>query len=195
MVIHEIPNWNEIGVLPPMDMEHPTSAHRSPYKTDIIKLVEHYATSVHRREILLGFINFRSELYKVGLNDGFQWIDGSFIENIELIEKRPPNDIDIVTFFIVAKNETQNDVVTRNPDLFLPHMGKWRKQAFKVDSYFQSLEVSMEQLVERTVYWYSMWSHRRDLAWKGFLQIPLDATLDQQALNILKTMASEGGEQ
>lgn len=55
MVIQEIPNWNEIGVIPPMDMEHPTSAYRSPYKTDILKFVERYATSPQRIEILLGF--------------------------------------------------------------------------------------------------------------------------------------------
>ncbi|HHT0126490.1 TPA: DUF6932 family protein [Raoultella planticola] len=195
MVIQEIPNWNEIGVIPPMDMEHPTSAYRSPYKTDILKFVERYATSLQRIEILLGFIKFRKEINKTGLTDGFQWIDGSFIEDVELIEKRPPNDIDVVTFFNLAFNETQQDVVMRNPNLFVPHMGKWRKQEFRVDSYFQSLGVSKEQLVERTVYWYSMWSHRRDLTWKGFLQIPLDITLDQQALTILETMLSEGGEQ
>lgn len=195
MVIQEIPNWNEIGVIPPMDMEHPTSAYRSPYKTNILKIVERYATSPQRIAILLGFIKFRNEINKAGLTDGFQWIDGSFIEDVELIEKRPPNDIDVVTFFNLAPNETQQDVVMRNPNLFMPDMGKWRKQEFKVDSYFQSLGVSKEQLVERTVYWYSMWSHRRDLTWKGFLQIPLDATLDQQALIILETMLSEGGEQ
>lgn len=115
MVIQEIPNWNEIGVIPPMDMEHPTSAYRSPYKTDILKFVERYATSPQRIEILLGFIKFRKEINKTGLTDGFQWIDGSFIEDVELIEKRPPNDIDVVTFLIwrLTKRSKMSLCVTR----------------------------------------------------------------------------------
>jgi hypothetical protein len=32
------------------------------------------------------------------LNQGFQWLDGSFAEQIELLEGRPPKDIDVVSF-------------------------------------------------------------------------------------------------
>ncbi|MEG6029045.1 hypothetical protein UXO45_09590 [Enterobacter hormaechei] len=195
MPSEEIPSWNEVGVIPPMDMQRPTSTLRSPYKTDIVKLVERYSFSPQRIEILRGFLRFRNELYKTGLTDGFQWIDGSFIEDIELTEKRPPNDIDVVTFFNVAANDTQTEIVARNPNLFLPQMAKWRKQEFKVDSYLQSLQVPNAQLVERTVYWYSMWSHRRDLTWKGFLQVPLCVKTDQQALIALESRVSAGGEQ
>lgn len=195
MPSEEIPSWNEVGVIPPMDMQRPTSTQRSPYKTDIVKLVERYSFSPQRIEILRGFLRFRNELYKTGLTDGFQWVDGSFIEDIELTEKRPPNDIDVVTFFNVAANDTQTEIVARNPNLFLPQMAKWRKQEFKVDSYLQSLQLPNAQLVERTVYWYSMWSHRRDLTWKGFLQVPLCVKTDQQALIALESRVSAGGEQ
>lgn len=191
----DVPNWNAVGVIPPMDMSNPVGAYRSPYKTDIVKLVERYATSPQRIAILKGFINFRSELHKTGLTDGFQWVDGSFNENVEITENRAPNDIDVVTFFTLPTNETQQRVVSRNPDLFLPQQAKWRKNNFKVDSYLQSLQVPNDKLVERTVYWYSMWSHRRDLTWKGFLQITLDPILDKEAKALLDTMAAEGGEQ
>lgn len=195
MASFDVPSWNEVGVIPPMDMNNPASAFRSPYKTDIVKLVERYATSPQRIAILNGFINFRSELHKTGLTNGFQWVDGSFNENIEVTENRPPNDIDVVTFFSLDENVSQQHVVSRNPDLFLPQQAKWRKKHFKVDSYLQSLQVPNDKLVEKTVYWYSMWSHRRDLTWKGFLQIPLSPQLDEEAKSLLDSMAAEGGEQ
>ncbi|WP_426763559.1 DUF6932 family protein [Hafnia paralvei] len=34
----------------------------------------------------------------MGLAEGFQWVDGSFTENVELIERRTPNDVDVVIF-------------------------------------------------------------------------------------------------
>jgi len=195
MTSQDIPYWNEVGVIPPMDMSNPTSANRSPYKTDIIKLVERYATSPQRIEILRGLIHFRKAIHNTGLVNGFQWIDGSFIENIELTGKRPPNDIDVVTFFRVNEGDTQQNVIGRNLNLFSPEMAQWRKETFKVDSYFQSLQVPSESLVEKTVYWYSMWSHRRDLTWKGFIQIPLSPAQDFQALTTLESIGSERGEQ
>lgn len=44
-----------------------------------------------------------------------------------------------------------------------------------------------------TVYWYSMWAHRRDLSWKGFIQIPLNPQLDVVAMTILNS-ATTGGQ-
>jgi hypothetical protein len=34
----------------------------------------------------------------VGLDNGFQWIDGSFVEDVEKSRGRAPGDVDIVTF-------------------------------------------------------------------------------------------------
>lgn len=36
-------------------------------------------------------------------------------------------------------------------------------------------------------YWYSMWAHKRDLSWKGFIQIPLNPQLDVVAMTILNS--------
>lgn len=30
---------------------------------------------------------------------GFQWLDSSFLENIEAAESRPPRDLDVLTFY------------------------------------------------------------------------------------------------
>lgn len=190
-----IPGWTPEGLISPIDMMNPTSAKRAPYLTDLVELVNRFGTSPQRLDILRGFLDFRSELHKVGLNDGFQWIDGSFTENIEMIENRPPKDIDVVTFFNLPANKTQNDVVSINPDLFVPQKAKWRKDIYKVDSYIQALQITNDRLVASTVYWYSLWSHRRDLSWKGFLQISLDPTFDQDAKDELELLIQSGGVQ
>ena len=46
---------------------------------------------------MAGFLDFRALLHSLGINTGFQWLDGSFMENVELLEQRAPKDIDVVT--------------------------------------------------------------------------------------------------
>lgn len=59
-----------------------------------------------------------------------------------------------------------------------------------VDGYFVELDhESPETLVEHSAYWYSMWSHTRNMAWKGYLQIDLSPAGDsnvQERLNLLE---------
>ncbi|MFC6122201.1 DUF6932 family protein [Citrobacter bitternis] len=174
--------WNEMGVIPPIEMTDPTSYARSPYKMDIVTFVSMFAITPQRMKILKGFVKFRTALSEVGLVDGFQWVDGSFTENVELIEKRPPNDVDVVTFFKFSDGDDDNSVINRNPSIFVHESVK---KEFLVDSYFEGLDAPGHYLVERTVYWYSMWAHKRDLSWKGFIQIPLNPQLDKAAMAIL----------
>lgn len=52
-----------------------------------------------------------------------------------------------------------------------------------VDAYIVELDqVTPCELTFLAAYWYSMWSHRRTQAWKGFLQIELAPTEDAEAL-------------
>lgn len=183
---NNIPSWNSIGILPPVNEFDPLGFGRSPYKTNTIELVDSYAFNNKRASILIGFLAFRDRLYKTGMSNGFQWVDGSFTENIELTESRKPNDIDVVTFFKVPPGETQPSIMSREIDLFHPAKGDWRKTNFLVDAYFQCLDVDPISLVERSVYWYSMWSHKRDMSWKGFLQVPLSKDDDIQANALLQ---------
>ena len=39
--------------------------------------------------------------------------------------------------------------------------------------------------VQSIAYWYSMWSHRRDGLWKGFVQVDLDSAQDADARAVL----------
>ena len=172
-----IPAWNTLGLLPPIDTEAPASSRRSPYPAPLLDLVQRFSTSQERQAILHGFLEYRQALHDVGLASGFQWLDGSFLEHVELLEQRSPRDIDVVTFFRAPDGVDQRELLQRNPDLFMPEQVKER---FSVDGYLVNLPAN--ELVERSAYWYSMWSHRRNQAWKGFLQIDQAPAQDVEAL-------------
>lgn len=190
-----IPNWTADGLLPPVDEVDPTSAERSPYRASLTDVVLRFATSPQRVQILSGLLRYRAALHATGLSDGFQWLDGSFLENIELMESRPPEDIDIVTFYKLPSGETQRGFVARHRELFdRRHV----KSTFYVDPFFTHLGrapeaiVAAEAIVERSAYWYGVWSHRRDWRWKGFVQVQLSGVDDADAQELLATRTSQG---
>lgn len=146
-----------------------------------------FSTSPERQAILRGFLTYRQALHQMGINSGFQWLDGSFMENVELLEKRQPRDIDVVTFLYTPEN-------------FAPSAGdltvfdkSFAKSQYKVDAYLVELnEISPAQLVEQSAYWYSVWSHRRNHVWKGFLQIDLHPAEDAAAFALLENAETTG---
>ncbi len=185
-----IPDWNSQGVLSPIDPVNPTSAGRSPYSVSLTDFVLRFGTTKKRQTILQGLLDFRAALHTAGLDSGFQWVNGSFLEDIETIENRPPADMDVVTFFSLPQGQTQQSFASTHPDLF---NHKDTKTRFHVDAYFVPLEDNPpEYLVERSVYWYSLWSHRRNGQWKGYLQIDISATNDTTAKAGLQKAAEEG---
>jgi hypothetical protein len=172
-----IPAWNSLGLLPPIDPTLPISPARSPYPVSLKDVVMRFSTSPKRQAVLKGFLGYRAELHRLGIATGFQWIDGSFFEDVETIEQRAPKDIDVVTFF---HSPPSFDLSDADAQFFEQSVAKDR---FKVDAYY----VEFEQLTPRelafwSAYWYSMWAHRRTQVWKGFLQIELADTDDAEAL-------------
>ena len=136
-----------------------------------------FSTSPERRAILKGYLGYRAQLHRIGFANGFQWIDGSFLENVETIECRVPQDIDIVSFVHTpgGLNLTEEDV-----QLFDPAVTKPR---FHVDAYVIEMnQVTPRELASWSAYWYSVWSHRRTHVWKGFLQVELAPIEDAEAL-------------
>ena len=128
----------------------------------------------------------------LGLSMGFQWVNGSFVEDIETTEERKPADIDTVTFFHLPDGETEQSLVTASPHLFDPVHSQ---QDYHVDAYFVPLDGDVpEPLVGQSAYWYSMWSHRRNGQWKGYLQIDLSSTDDVIAKANLDRMTVQGGQ-
>ena len=171
-----IPSFDGIlNVLPPHLGDPRAATDLSPYACTMMELCERFALSPARKAILLGFLNLRKELRNLGVQ-GFQWLDGSFVEDIETQERREPSDIDVVTF--VAK---QNDL-TEFKNLITPKPDLWKrcncKAAYHVDPFFVPLCSQPEAIVENTRYWYGLFSHRRDRTWKGMLRIEIASQSD-----------------
>lgn len=92
-----VPAFTLDGFLPPYLGGSPaTAGAQSPYKVSTPDLVAHFATSPERIEILQGFLKHRKGLADAGIVSGFQWVDGSFVQQDIT---RPPADIDTVIFF------------------------------------------------------------------------------------------------
>lgn len=178
-----IPEWNNAGILPPIwpGMQGHSNK-RSPYIVNIEELIATYAFNTGRRVILNGLLDYRKALYQIGITKGFQWIDGSFIENIESLENRKPNDVDVVTFFHMPDGMEQQKL-QQVSSLFEP---AYIKKNYCVDGYACLLGQPMESYsIKQISYWYSMWSHRRDGLWKGFLQVDLSPFNDELAREVL----------
>jgi len=189
-----IPAWDSRGMLPAIDPLHPTNAERSPYDVKLEDFVLRFGFNPKRWEILEGFLTYRSELHREGIASGFQWLDGSFVEDIETIDRRAPNDIDVVTFYNLPSNISQQQHLGNFQNSVLGRTRQDLKSMYKVDGFPVHLALPPEALVKMTSYWYSMWSHRRNSIWKGFLRIDLAPLADQAALTILRGLQAQGAQ-
>ncbi len=175
-----LPAFTQSGVLPPYVGSDPAQAGgRSPYTVSLTQLVNRLGTSRDRRQILRGYLDHREGLIGAGFV-GFQWLDGSFAEDIETTQGRPPNDIDVVTFFARPANLLHpNDwsaFVQANSSLLVPSNAKTK---FKTDPYFVDIGFAPAFVIEQTAYWLSLFSHQRTTGiWKGMIQVGLDTQQD-----------------
>lgn len=192
MYAGRIPDWDGEGVIPPMDPRDPTSFDRSPYRASLVGVMERFGGSAVRRGLLSGLLDFRAELHQAGLTEGFQWIDGSFAENVEFSRGRAPGDIDVVTFFYIPEGHTRESLVRDFPSAFDKTSAKLD---FNVDSYFVGLnQTNAKTVVSLAAYWYGLWSHTKErLRWKGFVEVDLDPGEDETARAALDRMNGEYG--
>ena len=182
-----IPDLNQSGVLPPFIAESGPiiPAAMAPYQTTISEFVLRYAKSEERIAILEGLLAYRKKLKSLGIINGFQWIDGSFVENIEQNQGRPPSDVDIVTFASrpIEDDDSWREIVSQNPEIFIPNLSK---EKYICDAYFVDLNTHPIHIVNSTKYWFGLFSHQRDTyLWKGMLEIPIGCD-DELAIDILK---------
>jgi hypothetical protein len=177
--IMPIPPFDPIyNTLPPHLGDPRKRADMSPYPTTVSEICQRFGTSPERKAILLGLLALREEFLSRGIT-GFQWIDGSFLEDIELIEGRPPGDIDVVTFVEVPHDSAALAVQLIGTVNLLDH--DWVKSSFKVDHFLVPLCSHPRLIVDLTRYWFGLFSHRRDGLWKGMLEVPLQDTTDHTA--------------
>jgi hypothetical protein len=181
-----IPTLNQSGVLPPfLPNAEPTQfAAMAPYEADLTEVVARFATTPERVDILRGLVSYRQLLRDAGIMDGFQWVDGSYVENCEQYRGRQPNDIDIVTFAERPVNCTDDAqwvaFVAKNKSQLFDRRSI--KQAYLCDAFYEDLGLPSKVIVSRARYWFGLFSHQRTTyLWKGLLAIPLQAD-DQAAI-------------
>ena len=142
------------------------------------------ATSAERVTILNGLLDLRQELRRLGIV-GFQWLSGSFVEDIELQERRSPNDVDVVSFIEKPDDlTTWRTLFAANPQIQRLHC----QTTHHVDHLLVALAESGSEIVDTTRYWCGLFSHRRDDLWKGMLHVQLaaDDTDDAAARKMLE---------
>ncbi len=177
-----IPDFDLNRVLPP-HLGNPTlQAELSPYAATTVELCHAFATSPDRIKILQGYIRLRQVFQTSGLVEGFQLLDGSFLEDIEALENRPPEDIDVATFYWGFSLAAQQQLIANLPEL-VDHSKL--KGAYMVDHYFVDAGVHPAVTVELSQYWYGLFSHRRDRLWKGMLRIELNTPNDDALASVL----------
>ncbi|MFN7653115.1 MAG: DUF6932 family protein [Cyclobacteriaceae bacterium] len=174
-----IPPFDHNHVLPPHVGDPRLPNELSPYPCTTLELCQRFATSVERKEILLNFLRFRSILRSHNLSNGFQWLDGSFLENVEMIEGRAPRDLDVVTIFYGYDFMFQNNLITNFPEFQDFNLSKTN---FKLDHYPFDASWNPLLTVEYSRYWVQLFSHNRNSVWKGMLSIELNTpTIDNDA--------------
>jgi hypothetical protein len=181
-----IPAFDSNGVLPPHLGDPRQPGDLSPYPCTIVEICHAFATSNERKEILLGLLQFRSRLHTLGVTVGFQWLDGSFLEDIENLESRAPKDVDVITFYQPTSVGHTYRISTAVREFWDRDMAK---RNFKVDHFPVDMGHNPFLTVEMTRYWIGLFTHRRDGVWKGILKIDLNTPAeDSAATDFLSTL-------
>lgn len=179
-----IPDFDHNDVIPP-HTGNPIALNNSPYRCTSLELCEKFSTSPQRIELLKGLLEFRAQLTKLDVIVGFQYLDGSFLENIEVSEGRPPNDVDIVTFFRDIDIPRQQVLMKIFPEFVDV---KQCKAKYKLDHYPVDYGYHPDTTVESVKYWLQLFSHNRKGVWKGMLRLELNTTdIDEEALTLLNS--------
>lgn len=183
-----IPAYDLGLVLPPFLGPRPGSmASQSPYDATTAEIVARFGTSPARNTLLRGLLNLRAALRGIGVEEGYQWIDGSFVEDKERRLGAAPGDIDVVTVFDrpmgYTDNATWNKMIGPHAALFDPaHC----KATYQCEAFYIDLGRRGQQVAALSAFWFSLFSHQREtFRWKGVVRCSLggagtDATADAE---------------
>jgi len=179
-----LPDFNIDGVLPPFVGTDGPGGHLedlSPYKVGVLETVHALSFSEPRKTILRGWLLHRRALRAIGFTEGFQWLDGSFVE-----KDKEPKDIDVVTYFRRPPMAQTPTELAAHLRANLPVFSRAQVKATFHDFLFVDLQGTSEAIVNLTRYYTGLFSHRRsDYLWKGMLEVSMDDAQDQDALDLL----------
>lgn len=190
-----IPPFEENNLLPPyradrydvIDNFH--DEYLSPFKCNLLELCERFATSKERVEILKGLFFFRKAMFDHNILLGYQWLYGSFTENIEAIENRSPNDLDVATFYQGAPDTNAAHWKEVFPEFVSSRLSK---EKYKLDQTSYPILVAPPShvihvdIVSDLI---QLFTHTRKGVWKGILRLELNTPAeDEKAINYLNTL-------
>jgi hypothetical protein len=180
-----VPDFDHNDVLPPHLGDPRRPDELTPFPATSEEVCLRFATSPARMVILAGWLEFRKQLDAMGITQGFQWLDGSFLENVEVVAGRAPDDLDVVTFYTSpagvdpkALRDLRDLLIATLPEFFDRAASKAR---FKLDHFGIHLGAPGPSLVDNTRYWTGLFSHRRDGVWKGMLRVELNTPAGDSA--------------
>lgn len=176
-----IPDFDHNLVLPPHLGDPIDRAQLSPYPCTTADLCLRLGTTPERRRILEGFLDFRERLRSEGLTQGFQWLDGSFLEDVETRNGRPPQDLDTVTVFWGYDSAFLARLAGNFPEFGSPRLAKAN---FLLDHYPFDAGFNPALTLEQTRYWILLFSHNRMGVWKGMLRVELDTPAEDAAARL-----------
>lgn len=182
-----IPAFDHNLVLPPHAGDPRVSGDLSPYPCTTLDVAQRFSFSPERVKILRGFLAFRKKLGEHGLVRGYQWLDGSFLEDIETSASRPPNDLDILTIYWGYDDLFQMKLLSNFPEFADRNLSK---QSFQLDHFPVDAGYRPDVTVDQTRYWIQLFTHNRNGVWKGMLKVDLNTPdIDAEAVSHLDSLS------
>ena len=176
----ELPQWDPYGLLPASWRDGQGNPSRSPYRASLPEIAARLGNTAPRRNLLRGLLHYRAALRGIGIIRGFQWLNGSMVENVEQRENRSPADLDLVTFLYIPYESTYQILASEYLPLFNPESVKHR---YQLDHSFVPLnDGPTEAVIDVAVGWATLFSFTRDGSPKGFVRIDL---VDHDEANVL----------
>lgn len=172
------------GIVPPFVGGDPTiQTNMSPYFTSMQAFAQRFGDTPERQTIIEGLLDYRAALMAIGIT-GFQWLSGSFVEQVESIRGRPPGDVDVVSLInrpaaISSDDKWLEFLGTENGNLLINPEGM--KKAYRCDAYAIDLNEPGLDIAVVTSYWYGLFSHQRETsAWKGMVVVEINSEQDAE---------------
>lgn len=182
-----IPALTHSGVLPPFVGASSADAGMSPYSATMLEMAVKFCTTAHRAQLFRGLLSYRQALLSLGLT-GAQWLDGSFCEDIERNQGRPPSDIDVVTLLVrppaLFSLTAWAAAITSNAAVFDRTQAK---TTFHCDPFFVDIGLPAALVFGQLTYYFGLFTHQRvSYLWNGLVQVPLPGD-DADALQYLNS--------